>query len=97
MNFSLPEEAERGLLQLFPPLPPLLIQTVLGAHISHWCQLNVKASLEKAFRYCLVVSFLASDWECCPKGCASLAGGRAAIEVHFQPRGWKRDLTKLLA
>ncbi|WP_292732662.1 hypothetical protein [Nostoc sp. JL31] len=28
---------------------------------------------------------------------ASLAGGRAAIEVHFQPRSWKRDLTRLLA
>ncbi|WP_292732965.1 hypothetical protein [Nostoc sp. JL31] len=28
---------------------------------------------------------------------ASLAGGRAAFKLHFQPRGWKRDLTKLLA
>ncbi|MBN3876263.1 MAG: hypothetical protein HWQ42_07435 [Nostoc sp. JL23] len=40
----------------------------------------------------LAVLFPVSDWECRPRGSASLVGGRAAIEVHFQPRGWKRDL-----
>lgn len=56
MNFSLGEEAERGSLQLFPPLPPLLIQTVLGAHISHWYQLKLKAISGRCFTHHLTPS-----------------------------------------
>ncbi|MFS0518350.1 hypothetical protein ACEYW6_27025 [Nostoc sp. UIC 10607] len=56
----------------------------LGHGSAHWCQLNVKPILEAAFRYCLVVLFPVSDWECRLRGPASLAGGRAAFELHFQ-------------
>ncbi|MCC5632392.1 hypothetical protein LC613_32690 [Nostoc sphaeroides CHAB 2801] len=51
------------------PCIPRQVQTPSA----HWCQLNVKASLEPDFRYCLVVSFVSfpvSDWECRPRGFA---------------------------
>ncbi|QMS90787.1 hypothetical protein HUN01_25580 [Nostoc edaphicum CCNP1411] len=70
----------------------------MGVHRCHWCQLNPKACLEKAFRYCLVSRSQS------PAGNAILEAPprlpcwrQSRQEQHFQPRGWKRDWKRLLA
>ncbi|MDZ8095440.1 MAG: hypothetical protein RMZ42_26370 [Nostoc sp. DedQUE05] len=71
--------------------------TVKVSMDAHLC-IGVNLTLKSAYNQLLdIVSFPCSDWECRPRGSASLAGGSSPIEVHFQPRGWKRDLKKLSA
>ncbi|MEH2364904.1 hypothetical protein [Nostoc sp.] len=53
--------------------------------MAHWCQLNVKVSLEAAFRDCLVYLVPSLRLGMHSERLRLKTCGRAAIEEHFQP------------
>ncbi|MDZ8258854.1 hypothetical protein [Nostoc sp. ChiQUE01b] len=66
---------------------PPIEHTVRVHTFVHWCQLNVKASLEQAFRYCLVPSLrLEMPLIEAPPSELAAEPPRAA----FPASGWKR-------